>query len=115
MTSRIKDAIFSVFGESQLDNIKTNSSLSDIVQWKRLSKTIKCYKNLFQNIIDENITFMTRIFEKVWPSTEVFEELSTYAIGVCEFMLSPKTDGIQINEQIMKKKIMKNWVNIRNT
>jgi hypothetical protein len=115
MTSRIKDAMFSVFGESQLDNIKTNSPSSDIAQWKMSSKTIKCYKNLFRNIMGEEVSFMTRIFEKVWPSTEVSEELSAYAIGVCEFMLNPKTDGIQMNEKVIKRKILKNRVNIRST
>jgi hypothetical protein len=115
MTSRIKDAMFSVFGESQLDNIKTNSPSSEIAQWKISSKTFNCYKNLFRNIVGEEITFMARIFEKVWPSTEVSEELTAYAIGVCEFMLNPKTDGIQMNEQVMKKKIKKNRVNIRST
>ena len=102
--------MFSVFGEALLDPINTNASSTEITEWKRSRKTAESYQNLFENIRNEEVTFMTRILEKVWPKTEVFEELSAFAISICQIMLNPKNETIQINEMNMKKRIIRNKV-----
>ena len=50
LTTRIKDAMFAVYGESQLDSINTNSPPQEVVTWKASSKTRLCYRKLFRSI-----------------------------------------------------------------
>jgi len=57
--------MFSVFGEALLDPINTNVSSTEITEWKRSHKMAESYQNLFENIRNEEVTFMTRILEKV--------------------------------------------------
>jgi hypothetical protein len=102
--------MFSVFGEALLDPINTNASSTEITEWKNSRKTAEAYQNLFEDMRNEEVTFMTRILEKVWPKTEVSEELSAFAISICQIMLNPKNETIQINEMNMKRRIIRNKV-----
>jgi hypothetical protein len=107
--------MFSVFGEDQLDVINTNSRSIDIIEWKRSPKTERCSRNLFRKIRGEEVSYMARIFEKVWPRTEASEELAAFAISVCKLMLNTKNETIQVNEMNTRKNIEKNKVIIRST
>ena len=57
--------MFLVFGEALLDPINTNASSTEITEWKNSRKTVECYQNLFKDMHNEEVTFMTRILEKV--------------------------------------------------
>lgn len=107
--------MFSVFGEALLDPINTNASSTEITEWKNSIKTAECYRNLFEDMHNEKVTFMTRILEKIWPKTEVSVELSAFAISICQIMLNPKNETIQINEMKMKRRIIRNKVLFRRT
>lgn len=102
--------MFSVFGEALLDPINTNASSTEITEWKNSIKTAECYRNLFEDMHNEKVTFMTRILEKIWPKMEVSVELSAFAISICQIMLNPKNETIQINEMNMKRRIKRNKV-----
>ena len=54
LTSKIKEAMFSVFGESQLDSINTHASPQAVIEWKTSAKTKDCYKKLFAPINKDN-------------------------------------------------------------
>jgi hypothetical protein len=107
--------MFSVFGKDQLDVVNTNSRSIDIIEWKRSPKTERCSRNLFRKIRGEEVSYMARIFEKVWPKMEASEELAAFAISVCKLMLNTKNETIQVNEMNTRKNIEKNKVIIRST
>ena len=102
--------MFSVFSEDQLDIINTNSRSIDIIEWKRSTKTERCFRNLFRKIREEEVSYMARIFEKVWTKTETSAELTAFAISVCKLMLNTKNETIQVNEMNTKRNIEKNKV-----
>lgn len=115
LASRIRDAMFSVFGESRLDPINTTSTATEISAWKRSEKTAKCYKRLFLPLKDSQETsFMSRILEKLWPRSDCTEEHAAFAISVCECVLNPNNDSILINEYAMKDFLLANKVNSSN-
>jgi len=104
--------MFSVFGESRLDPINITSTASEISAWKKSSKTINCFKELFCAINDdEENTYMSRILKKVFSCLKCSEEHSAFAISVCESFLNPDYESIQINETIIKDHLLKNKVN----
>ena len=71
----------------------------------------KCYKKLFICINkNEEFTYMSRILEKVWPKTDYSDELIAFAISICQTILNPANEAIQINEGIMKELIKENKV-----
>ena len=102
--------MFSVFGQDQLDVINTNSRSIDIIEWKRSPKTKRCFRNLFRKIRGKEVSYMARIFEKVWTKTEASAELTAFAISVCKLMLNTKNETIQVNEMNTRRNIEKNKV-----
>lgn len=111
MASKVREALFSVFGESRLDPINTNFTSSEISKWKKSPKTAKCYQRLFKLINkNEEFTYMSRILEKIWPKSDSSEENVAFAISICQTILNPANEAIQINEGIMKKLIKENKV-----
>jgi hypothetical protein len=115
LTSQIKGATFSVFGEADLPCVNANSSPNEIKEWKETAAN-RCHKKLFEPISpsDNKVTYMSRILEKVWVDPEkTSNTLTAFAISVTETLLNPKNDGIQINEETLKSSIRKNLVNLR--
>ena len=53
---------------------------------------------------------MSRILEKVWPKADYSDELIAFAISICQTILNPANEAIQINEGIMKELIKENKV-----
>ena len=111
MASKVRDTLFSVFGESQLDPINTNFSSSEIFKWKQSPKMIKCYKKLFICINkNEEFIYMSRILKKIWSKADYSDKLIAFAISICQTILNPVNKVIQINEGIMKELIKENKV-----
>ena len=116
LASRIRDAMFSVFGENRLDPINTASTAFEISAWKRSPKTAKCYRLLFQPIKgDEKHSYISRILEKLWPKSDCLQEHVAFAITVCSCFLDPDNNSIQINEYATKTSLLENKVSLRNT
>ena len=112
LTSRIKDAVFSIFGEANLPCVNMTCSADDIKTWK-LGAAARCHKKLFEPISssEPSVTYMSRILEKVWTDSEKASEISVaFAISVAETLLNPKYESILINEETLKTKIRKNLV-----
>ena len=88
---------------------------TQIAAWKNSPKTFKCYKDLFQPIEEnEEVTYVSRILEKVFPSSECSDEQVAFAISICEMFLNPDYKTIQIKEKILKDLIVNNKVNYWN-
>jgi hypothetical protein len=114
LTTRIKDAMFAVFGESQLDSINTNSPPQEVATWKASSKTRLCYRKLFRSINtleDSGETHMQKILSKLWPSEMPSNIKVAYAISVCQIMLSSHYERLIMSEEIVKNRLKKNLVN----
>jgi hypothetical protein len=113
LTAKIKEAILSVFGESNLLPISMNASPRTISNWKRHPSVKECYLKLNKPIFEDEpeVTYILRIIERVFKDPKsMSDELMTYAIGVCEVFLDPNNENIQISESVMKDMIEKNLV-----
>src|SRR5205823_1794697 len=67
LTSQIKDALYTIFPE--LLSITSNSPTSEIWQWKSNLIVTSCYNKLFKKIVvEELITFMSKILDRLFPS-----------------------------------------------
>jgi len=114
LTSKIKEAIFYVFGESKLSPISMNASPNDVNKWKRSSNVRRCY-DLLHKPISENdetsITYLMKIVEKIFADTDkATDTLVAYIICVCESFLDPENDVIQITESTIKDKLEESLV-----
>ena len=112
MATRIKDAMFSVFGENQLESINNSALPEEVMTWKNSEKTKSCYNKLFTPFDQDNpnITYMIKILAKVWPSAQASNAKSAFAITVCQTMLSSRHEKLTMKEKVLKKKIKKNLV-----
>jgi len=101
--------MYSVFDD--LPSINTQSTPSQIQEWKHMSVVKKCYSKLFKKINpDQPTTFMSKIVEKLRKEKKSPSNVQiAYAISICETYLSPDNQTIQISESI-KDKIIKNLV-----
>ena len=92
-----------------LSQINTNSSPSEVNKWKKNQNVAKCYKSLFKReTADDSATYMTRIIDKVWASKKHTPKIHiAYAISVCEFLLNPSNQKVQVSEGSMKFNILK--------
>ena len=109
--SRIKDAVFSAFGEINLPSINTKAPPSEIIKWKNQSSVKECYRILFQPMNStEDTTYMTCILQKLWPKTDLKQVPDiwiAYAASTSEILLNPSIPTIQISEAKMKPRLKK--------
>ncbi|RIB04374.1 hypothetical protein C2G38_2222564 [Gigaspora rosea] len=106
---QIKQALFLVFGENNLDSINTNVAPSKIMEWKASDKTKSCYKKLFTLIFSDSInTYMAKIFAKVWPTTIPLDMKIAYAITIYKVTLSQHYEKFTIRKDIVKDRLIKN-------
>src|SRR5438046_1780326 len=112
LTSKIKEAMFSVFGELQLDSINTHTSSQAVMEWKMSAKTKDCYKKLFAPINEDNPnnTYISLILAKVWPGATPTNIKLAFTITVCQIMLSSHYKKLIIKEDIVKNRLRKNLV-----
>ncbi|RIB30896.1 hypothetical protein C2G38_2151473 [Gigaspora rosea] len=110
LTTLVKDAIFSVFGESQLDSINTNVTSADVWEWKASAKMKACHQKLFTPISsDPNDLYMSRILSKVWSDKLPTNIKMAYAIAVCQIMLNDYYKKLTMSEDTVKDRLRKIW------
>lgn len=99
----------SVFG-NKLPPINSQAPPSQIQKWKSVVKC--CHSNLFKRIQpDQPTTHMSKILEKLRKVEKTPSKIQiAYAISICETYLCPDNQTIQMNENIIKPKIIKNLV-----
>ncbi|RIB03111.1 hypothetical protein C2G38_2049536 [Gigaspora rosea] len=114
LTTKIKDVVFAVFGDSMLDRIDSNAIPEEVHNWKQSAKTKAAYSKLFLPIAtnDPEDTYISCILTKVFSKGVAEENLIAFGIGVAQALLSPKYEKITIEEKIMKDRIEKNVVKI---
>ena len=100
LASRIREGLFSYFGKSNFSRITTSDTPSEIAKWKKSAEVAQCYKKLFDN--RNNV--LAKILEKVFGKNLPPDAHSAYAIAICTTILNPKGEGIQLSEELMKKK-----------
>src|SRR2546421_7297202 len=107
LTSRIKDALYTIFPE--LPSITSNSPPSEIRQWKSNPIVASCHNKLFKKIVvEEPTTFMSKILDRLFPSKKSAPKIYVaYAISVCEYILNPSNQQIQVSESAIKFLISK--------
>src|SRR2546430_3129934 len=66
--------------------VNTNSTPSEISNWKTNAEVVRCHEILFKHdSLDGSATFMSKIIDKVWPIKKKAPKVHiAYAISVCE-------------------------------
>lgn len=114
IASRVKSAIFEIFGESQLPRIDSQSSSpAEIISWKSDSKVQAAYRKLFEKFPREDRTYIQIILERVWKSKKKISNLYiAWGVAIAQLFLNPQVKGIQISKNLLKKQIKINFVSI---
>ena len=104
LTSKIKEAMFSVFGESQLDSINTHASPQAVMEQKTSAKTKDCYKKLFAPINEDNPdnTYILLILAKVQFGATLTNIKLVFTITIYQIILSSHYEKLIIKEDIVK-------------
>ncbi|RHZ44465.1 hypothetical protein Glove_724g20 [Diversispora epigaea] len=90
IASRIKSAIFEIFGESQLPRIDFQSSPAEINSWKSDQRVKDAYRNLFE-IFSDNCTYMEIILDRVWKSKKKISNMYiAWGVAIAQLFLNPK-------------------------
>lgn len=106
LSSKTRDAIFAIFGETALPTINTNSSATEIANWKKRLEVAECYKGLFEKINERSPTGLLRIIQKVFLDKKDFSNAElAYVIAICTMMLNPKHDAIKLKKEMMMRKV----------
>ena len=110
-TSKVKEAIHFVYG-SELPCINAQAFPSKIQEWKSDTAVSRYYAKLFKRVSeDQPTTFVSKIIERLRrEKSSPSKTQIAYAISVCETYLCPTNQIIQMNEGILKQKIVKNLV-----
>ena len=112
LTSKVKESLFTIFGENALPPINNNASGAEISRWKATPNVQRCYENLFRPMTEDTVvSYMARILERVWPDSTTASQIQmTYAIGVCQVVLNPNNQHIRISKKVIKKRLQQNLV-----
>jgi hypothetical protein len=107
LAAKIREAIFSTYGEVNLPLINSNAGPSEITEWKKRPEVGRCFENLFKYMDDneDSPLVITRIVEKAFLGKEYSNPEFAYAIAICKTMLNPKYDLLQMKETILKSKV----------
>ena len=104
MTSKVKDALFSFFGESDLLRIKSSAAPVEISQWKELKVVRRCFKRLFQKF-DINQLVLKKIIANVFSEDSVPKVQMAYVIAVCITILNLKCEKIKLDKKEMQDRV----------
>ncbi|RHZ82873.1 hypothetical protein Glove_103g81 [Diversispora epigaea] len=110
IASRVKSAIFEIFGESQLPRIDFQSSPAEINSWKSDQRVLHTYRKLF-DVFSEDRTYVQVILERVWKSKKRISNMHiAWGVAIAQLFLNPDVKGIMISENLLKKQIKINFV-----
>src|SRR2546429_7429517 len=98
LATKVRDALFTYFGDVNLSRINTSAPSIEISNWKNSNEVRKCYNKLF----DDKNKVLAKILEKVFRKNISKPAYSMFAIAICTLILNPKSDRIQLNEESMK-------------
>ena len=106
MASKTREAIFSIFGETNLPPINTNASSSEISRWKQKEEVSNCYKRLFEKIDNKENSplVLTRIISKVLHKNSSTVE-TAFVVVICMGILDLKNGKLKFSSKTMKQKI----------
>lgn len=109
-TSKVKEAIHIVFPE--LPPIDSKATPSEIQEWKAKPEVARSFSKLFKKIeSDKPKTYIKKIIDRIWREGKNAPKMQiAFAIGISETYLDPSNQTIQMNEHLLKPKIIKNMV-----
>jgi hypothetical protein len=109
-TSRIKKAMFEVFGEYDLPSISVSSTPTEIHTWKSSSEVRLAFRKLHNKMPNKNYTYLERIVEKCWGKMRSITNVTiAWTVAVVDGFLNPRVEGIQMSSRL-KSQIRKNLV-----
>ena len=100
LSLKTRDVIFAIFGKTALLMINTNSSMTEIANWKKRPEVAECYKRLFKKINKRFPTGLLHIIQKVFLDNKNLSNAKlAYVIAICIMMLNPKHDAIKLKKK----------------
>ena len=88
LATKVRDALFTYFGDVNLPQINTSASPIEISNWKISNEVRKCYNKLF----DDKNKVLAKILERVFGKNIPKPAHSAFAIAVCTSILNPESD-----------------------
>jgi len=98
LATKVRDALFTYFGDVNLPRINTSAPPIEISKWKNSNEVRKCYNKLF----DDKNKVLAKILERVFGKNIPKPAHSAFTIAVCTLILNPESDRIQLSEESMK-------------
>jgi len=98
LATKVRDALFTYFGDVNLPRINTSAPPIEISNWKKSNEVRKCYNKLFGN----KNKALAKVLEKIFGKNLPKPAHSAFAIAVCTSILDPGSDRIQLSEESMK-------------
>lgn len=98
LATKVRDGLFTYFGDTNLPRINTSAPPIEISNWKKSKEVKKCYNKLF----DDKNKVLAKILERIFGKNIPKPAHSAFAITVCTSILNPESDRIQLNEESMK-------------
>ncbi|RHZ81942.1 hypothetical protein Glove_116g10 [Diversispora epigaea] len=90
IASRVKSAIFEIFGESQLPRIDFQSSSAEINSWKSDQRVKDAYRKLFE-VFSDNCIYMEIILDRIWRSKKKISNMYiVWGVAIAQLFLNPK-------------------------
>ena len=104
--------MFSVLtAKIQLPHINTTATSNEIANWKSTIVIGECYRRLFLPLVQNSkMSLMTNIIGKFWGNEEQSITLTAMVISVWTIILNPKIQKIEVSEDILAPKIVKNMI-----
>ena len=104
LSKEIKSALFKLL---KISEIKSNAGSTKIAEWKKSSRVIDAYSNIWDT--DDNVLVnINKIIMKAMSkeAKEIYPvpSLVAFTLAVCCVVLNPFTDEIKCNEESVKKR-----------
>jgi len=105
--ANIRSSIWRVFGAEKLPLLRSNTSLANIVEWKKKPEVNDCFGNLFNKNNDDIYWIMviarTTFNEAIVPN--LTHAHCAFTLAVYDIFLNPASKSIVCTEKRMKKRI----------
>ena len=78
LATKVRDALFTYFGDVNLPRINTSALPIEISNWKNLNEVRKCYNKLFDDKNKVLAKILERFLEKTFPSLHIQRSRSQF-------------------------------------
>jgi hypothetical protein len=99
----IRNALFSTFGEEQLERVDNNTPSLKLAEWKKDPKTQSAYNKLFTS--HDLLAKIGYSVFKQYKGKELPAMHCSFILSICDILLNPKSSGIKCNDKSVTRRV----------